>query len=687
MARKKSRKPSSRSAMGKQEDEAERRRKDVPMFSFEGLRVHWKTLAGVSAALFIALIASVLVVGAVTSAANFEVTLSADFVQAKAGSTVTFDATVQNTAQLSPFAYETHLVNLPPGWTVVQGEDLFGLAAGESRVVRVEVLAAGSTPPNHDYPIELKVIAKTPDGSQELGVKAAPVTVKLLGSDIEVEMLEHGTSLAFEGNTTQETVQFTACGTPQTAPALLYPAAGLPTAAGVSFRLAGPDLNATGYIEVDLGADGTFDGNRTLNSFGDRFNLPPDVLAEWAEAHPASGPNATVPLSFRSCTNATGGWNVTFDAPLVSYLAPLGEGGSYAVSFDLVDQPSGSAVISLRVTNHEARDLTAVVSLPDLPERWTTSLPAGGSPLTLEANGGWRTTEFTVSVAKTAAEGPNPVEVSACLQGNANDCSSTTMALEVGKTQYFEVKTYLEPVSIRTTYISRSTDVLLFARNLGNQPVSLIPSVDLNVPDVTSVFWYYDVENGEPEHVMVTDENVTLAVGEARFLVLRVRVSPTAAQSVAQVHPNFQGTENGQVQNLFLNIQISPFPAPPSEGPTALGDNLTVEYTVSAADGALLYKTNQVAFTQLIDSGARPTHPNFTKLTASGYSPYQYTLKNESAYRGTVHEGFEPLLAGAYREEVFVFWLSPDQTMYPAGHPLRNDYVVVQVKVVGLEQA
>jgi len=680
VARKKSGKSSSRSALMKQEDAEETRRKEVPVFSLEGLSVHRRTLAlylgGAVAALFVGSIFA----GAVTSAANFDVTLSESFVQGKAGAEVSFEVTVQNTAQLSTYAYETHLVGVPPGWSVVQGEDLFGLSAGQSRVVGVRVLPGGATPPNHDYSMEVLVVAKTTDGVRALESKARTVTVKLLPSDLEVTLLARGSTGVFEGGAPEANVSFTACGAPAAPVALPYPSDGEPTAGGVAFRLTGPNLTATGSIEVDLGADGTYELNRTLNFVEGRFELPPDKLVEWAADHPGSGPNASIPLQFRSCVAGSGPWNVTLSAPMLSYLAPLRPGANYTATFADTQSPTGKATISLRATNHEDRNLTAVVRLPDLPSGWSSSLPAGGTPLTLEAGGGTRNTEFTLNVAKNATVGLHDVEVAACLQANERDCTAAVLPVDVGPTEFFEVKVYAEPGSIKTGYVSRPTDILLFVSNLGNQPTAFVPGVDLNVPEVTHTFWYGD-------HEMVTDEPLGLNVSETRFLVLRVSVSPSAPQSVAQVHPLFKSTTTSQETRLFFNIQIQAFPTPDSDGPIRLGDNVTVEYTVATAAGALLFKTNQITFSSLLDSGARPTHPNYTKPAGSSYAPYQFTLRNATAYAGTVHEGFEAFLLGAYREETLVLWLSPDETKYPAGSPIHDEVVVVELKVIGLERA
>ncbi|MGH2690806.1 MAG: hypothetical protein ACRDKW_18650, partial [Actinomycetota bacterium] len=332
------------------------------------------------------------------------VRLSESFVQAKAGATATFDVTVQNTAQLSTFAYETHLVGVPPGWTVLQGEDLFGLTAGASRVVTVEVLPAGATPPNRDYAMEMVVIAKTPDGTRQLESKARTVTVKLLPSDFQVTLLHRGQTDAFEGIGPTSNLTFTACGTPAPAHSFAFPSDGEPTTSSLNYRMTGPNLTNSGNIELDLGADGTYELNHSLDLVGGRFDLPPAQMVQWAVDPPSTGPNATIPFHIRTCIAGSSLWNVTLSSAVLNYLSPLAPGANYTAVFADQQSPTGSTTISLRVTNNEPRNVTAVVRLPELPPGWTSSLPAGGTPLTLEASGGFRNTEFTLNVAKNATE-------------------------------------------------------------------------------------------------------------------------------------------------------------------------------------------------------------------------------------------------------------------------------------------
>ncbi len=664
----------------KQEEAEEARRQEVPVFSLEGLTVHRKRIALYILGTVVALVVAAIVAGALTSASNFEVTLSQSFIQAKAGASASFDVTVQNTAQLSVFAYETHMVGVPAGWSVVRGEDVFGLAPGQSRVLTVELLAAGSTPPNHDYSMELKVIAKTPDAMRELESKVRGVTVKLLGSDLEVTLLARGTTDVFAGGALNTTLSFAACAGPGASAALPYPGDGEPTSAGLTYIMLGGDPNTTGWIEVDVGGDGTFEVNQTLDGNGARIELPPDALAQWDEANPAAGVNASLPLGFRSCTNATGAWNVALTAPLMTYLAPLGPNASYPVDTPNTNEATGTARVSLRVTNNEDRDLTALVRLPDLPAGWQTSLPGDGSAVTLEADGGFRNLEFTIDVAKTTEVGVSEVEVAACLEGNDYDCQGQDVPLDVGESEYFEVKTYTEPSSIKAGYITRWVDFLLVARNLGNQPTEFVARVELNVPEVRHEFWYGD-------EVLDRDEPFPLEVGESRFLVLRINILPTASQSVIQIHPVFASTTTTSEQRLFMTVNILPYPTPAADGPMVLGDNVTAEYAVATAEGALLFDTNQIVFDSLIDTGERLTHPNYTRPTSERLAPYQFTLKDASKYDGTIHRGFEAFLLGGYREETLVFWLVPGETLYPASNPIRDEIVVIEVKIIGLEKA
>jgi hypothetical protein len=679
MARSKSGKPTSRSALMKQEDEDEARRKDVPMFSLEGIRVHWKTLAGIFVAVILLFAAVGFTLATVTSASNFEVSVSQNFVPTKAGDVVAFEVTVQNTAQISAFAYETHLVGVPPGWTVQQGEDIFGLGAGQSHKVRVEILATGSTPPNHDYAMELTVLAKTPDGARQLGSKSQVVTVKLIPTDFGVLLLTRGRTTVFPSGSATHNVTFAACGATVSA-ALDYPAFGEPTGASVGYRLQGPDPNVTGRIEVDLGADGSFELNQTLDAVGGRFALPPEEVAAWTDAHPAGPSNGSLPLAFRSCTNATAAWNATLEAPDLAYLAPTGAQGSYPVSYPNDNSPTGTATVTARVTNRESRPITAMVRVEGLPGGWKTSLPDGGTPLTLEANGGNRTTEFTLDVTKNTSVGRTTVKLAACQQGNAFDCTLEDVPLAVGASPYFEVKAYLEPSPIRSVYVSRPADTLILLRNLGNQNVTVTPSVDAHLQEVTTSYW-------AGNRTLQTDEPITLSVGEARFIVLRIEVPAGAPQTVAQVHPVFRSVENTQEQRLFFNVNVLAFPPGAGAGPIEVGDNVTLEYTVSTRDGALLYRTNQAAFVSLVDSGARPTHPAFVKSSSASYAPYQFTLRNATQYEGTVHEGFEPFVAGAYRDESVVLWLDPSQTDFAADHPLKDATIVVELKVLGVTEA
>ena len=650
MARGPKSKSASKSALQLQEDEEARRRAEVPIFSLEGLRVHkWKIAAIFVAALLVLVVLSV-VLTSLTSAVNLDIASASSFERAKAGDRVNFTVSVRNTAQISSFAYEVHVLGMPPNWTAAAGEDVFPLKAGESRDVKVELATGASSPPEHDYPVVVKAIAKTGDLKSTLASKSLTLTVRVVSSDLRLGFETRVTQASFSNGAPFVQNDLTACGAAPVEASFALPVGANVSSASLALTYASSDPNATGFVAADVGDDGSLDGNLTLGPAALRLGLAASAFANYSAAHNGASSPLTVPVRFESCMNATS-WGFNLTAPLLTFQRPLGANESLPVEVTNPNSETGEARLIARVTSREARPLSILVNLPNLPSGWETQPVLSSTPIQVAAFTS-NTLDFTLQVAKRTPVGDVPLNFTACVQVNANDCISAPLRLDMPAAPFFTVETYVQPLQLKEVSRGRFVDTLLFAQNKGNQPTAFTIEMQ-GRPGLT--FTFFDGRG----NLSLTDE-VPLALNESRPFALRVRAEPSAATSIYPVAPRFHNASNGIRQgDMFISINVVDAPASPRT--LQVGLKGTVDFA-GVTEGGLLFDTNIFSMLPLIDQKRRPTHPEYERPSTHGVTPYEFTLETFQDYTQTVHKGFEAYLDGMHERETIVLWLTPAQT-------------------------
>ncbi len=672
MARGPGSKSSSKSALQLKEDEDARRLAEVPIFSLEGLRVHRKKILviGVVAILGLGVFSAVLT--SVTSAVNLDIGSASTFERTKAGDPVNFTVNVRNSAQLSSFAYEVHVLGMPPNWTVASGEDVFALKAGESRDVRLELSTGASSPPEHDYPIVVKAIAKTGDLKSTLASKSVTLTVRVVASDLRLGFETRVTQSAFAAGAASVQNNVTACGTAAVQASFDLPPAANVSSASFAVTFASADPNATGTLAADVGNDGSLDGNLTLVPGALRLGLAASAFGNYSAAHNGASSPLTVPVRLESCMNATA-WGFNLTSPLLTFQRPFAPGEALPIDVLNANSATGEARLVARVTSHEARPLSLVLNLPNMPPSWETQPVLSSTPLAV-APGTSSTLDFTLQVAKTTPVGEVALNFTACVQVNANDCVTAPLRLDMPPAPFFTVETYIQPLQLKEVTRGRFVDTLLFAQNKGNQAtaftIELQPRAGLN-------FTFFDGRG----NLTLADE-VLLALNESRPFALRVRADPSAATSVYPVAPRFHNDSKGIIQgDMFLSINVVEAPITPRV--LNVGSKGTVDF-VGVTDRGLLFDTNIFSILPLVDQKRRPTHAEYERPTTGGGTPYELTLGTFASYTQTVHKGFEAFLDGMHERETVVFWLTPAQTQLPENAVLRDATLVFEVKVTAI---
>ena len=669
MARGSRSKSASKSALQQKEDEDARRRAEVPIFSLEGLHVHQKKILVIGVAAVLLLAGFTAVLASLTSAINLDIAAPTSFERAKAGERVNFTVSVRNTAQLTAFAYEVHVLGMPPNWTVASGEDVFPLKAGESRDVRLELATGASSPPEHDYPVVVKAIAKTGDLKATLASKSVTLTVRIVSSDLRLAFETRVTESAFAGGTAFVQNNLTACGpAPLLAPFAL-PAAANVTSASFALTYEAADPKATGYLAADVGDDGTLDGNITFAPGALRLGLAASAFANYSASHNGASSPLNVPVRLVSCMNATA-WGFNLTDPLVNYQRPLGASDALPVEAANPNSETGEARLVARVTSLESRPLSILLSLPGAPSAWETQPILSSTPIRV-APGTSNTLDFTLQVPKKTPVGEVALNVSACVQVNANDCVAAGLRLDMPAAPFFTVETYVQPLQLKEVTRGRSVDTLLFAQNKGNQATGF--TIDM-VPRPGLTFTFFDARG----NLSLTDE-VPLAVNESRPFALRIRAEPSAATSVYPVAPRFRNETRGILQgDMFISINVVDAPASPRTFEVGLKG--TVDF-VGVTEGGLLFDTNIFSILPLVDQKRRPTHAEYERPATGGVTPYEFTLDTFQNYTQEVHKGFESYLAGMHERETLVLFLAPSQTQLPLNAVLKDETLVFEVKL------
>lgn len=669
MARGSASKSASKSALQLQDAEDARRLADVPIFSLEGLRVHRKKILAIGVAAILVLAVFSLVLSSVTSAANLDIGSPTTFARAKAGERVNFTVNVRNSAQLSSFAYELHVLGMPANWTVASGEDVFPLKAGESRDVRLELSTGASSPPEHDYTIVVKAIAKTGDLKSTLASKSVTLTVRVVASDLQLNFETRTTQPTFTDGAAFVQNNLTACGSAPVQASFSLPPGANVSSASFSVAFAATEPNATGSLSADVGNDGSLDANLTFGAGPLRLNLPPASFHDYSASHNGATSPVIVPVRLESCMNSTA-WGFNLSAPLITFQRPLSASEALPVDVLNANSATGEARLVARVTSHEARPLSIVLNLPNMPVTWETQPVLSSTPIQV-APGTSNTLDFNLHVAKTTPVGDLPLNFTACVQVNANDCVTGPLRLDMPAAAFFTVETYIQPLQLKEVTRGRSVDTLLFAQNKGNQPTGFI--IDLPArPGL--VFTFFDARG----NISLVDE-IPLAVNQSRPFALRVLAEPSAATSLYPVAPRFHNNSKGIIQgDMFISINVVEGPATPRT--LNLGSKGSVDF-VGLTDAGLLFDTNVFSMQPLIDQKRRPTHPEYERPASGGGTPYELTLGTVESYTQTVHKGFEPYLAGMLERETLVIWLTPLQTQLPANAVLRDATLVFEVKL------
>jgi len=671
MARDSGRKPVSKSARQQQDERHEAdRRADTPLFSFEGLSVHKRKLAAIFAAILLVPLGLFIAVGAVTSPAALDLTSSAAFAQARSGDPANFTLTVRNSAAFVSYAYEAHVLALPPGWSTAVGETAFALSPGASRTIPLSLSTGADAPPGHDYPLTVKVIVKTGDLSRTLASKSISLTVRIVASDLRLVLESRVTTGNFAANDPSLDLSFSGCaGAPSTV-SYEVPAGANITSASFTVNYNFSDPNATGYLTADVGADGSIEANITLVTATPRLTLGQSGFANYTAAHPAApGTNLTVPIAIAACTNTTMA-NFTLNGALINYQHPTPAGQLVLAEASNPAVPTASARFLARIVNNEPRPLTFIVGLPNLPSGWELTPALATTPIPVSARSS-NILDFTVHIAKTAPQGQIPLNFTACLQANPADCATAAATVDMPVAPYFTVKTYVEPANLKEVVRGRSTDIILFAQNLGNVPTAFTIEVPPR-PGLEVTFF-----DGSGNLSLSTD--IPLALGQRRLFVMHVSPDPTASSSVYTVTPTFRNASAGLIQsNLFLSINVLDPPAVPNAARE--GSRLTVDF-IGVTDKGLLFDTNMLAFLPLVDQKQRPTHPQYARPASTGVTPFEFTLDSLANYTNTAHKGFEPYLLGALERETLVFWLTPEQTKLPVTAFLKDETLVFEVRI------
>jgi len=369
--------------------------------------------------------------------------------------------------------------------------------------------------------------------------------------------------------------------------------------------------------------------------------------------------------------NATS-WTATLNNALLGYQHPTAPGA--VVSADVSNPNTPQALVHLlaRLTNAEPRPVNLIVGLPTLPAGWDFTPALATTPINV-APGASNILDFTLRMAKTTAPGEMPLTFQACIQANPRDCASAPATVSMPAVPYFTVKTYVEPATLKEIYRGRSTDVLLFAQNLGNEPTAFEVNVG-NSPGLNVSFL-----DGSGPLGMGPGSELALGLNQTRLFVMHVTSVPGASSSVYSVNPTFRNASAGIVQsNLFMSFNLID---PAADAKVAgLGSKLSVDFTGVTASG-LLFDTNQFSMLPLIDQHQRATHPQYVKPAAGTVTPYEATLQAASNYTGTIHKGFEPYLVGSMERETIVFWLTPAQTALPETAYLKDETLVFEVHI------
>jgi hypothetical protein len=420
-----------------------------------------------------------------------------------------------------------------------------------------------------------------------------------------------------------------------------------------------------------VGADGSIDGNVTLSGPAPRINLGPSGFVNYSLNHPAPSGSLVVPVAITSCMNATS-WNATLNNALLGYQFPTPAGAVTPADTSNPNSPQALVHFLARLTNDEPRPVSLIVGLPTLPTGWDFTPALATTPINVPP-GGSNLLDFTLRVAKSTAEGEMHLDFQACIQANPRDCATAPATVSMPAVPYFTVKTYIEPATLKEVYRGRSTDVLLFAQNLGNEPtafeITVGSSPGLNVS-------FYD---GSGPLSLGPQTQVPLALNETRLFVMHVSAIPGASSSVYSLNPTFRNASAGIVQsNLFMSFNLIDPTIDPKVA--AVGSRLSVDFTGVTASG-LLFDTNQFSMLPLIDQHQRATHPQYVKPAAGSVTPYEVAIQELANYTGTAHKGFEPYLVGSMERETIVFWLTPAQTALPQTAFLKDETLIFEVHI------
>jgi hypothetical protein len=662
----------SKSALQLKEEADERRKKDIPLFSLEGIVVHKRKILALALGIMIAFGVLLAVVASVSAPSNLTVAASSTFSQARSGEPANFSLTVKNTAAFSAYAYEVHALLLPPGWSVLSGEDAFALKSGESRQIPFSVSTGADAPPNHDYPITVKVFAKSGDLARTLSSTSTTVTVRILSSALTLGFESRVTTGLFAANQSTAGFTFSACGASGAPLVIEAPSDANITSVGFSLNFnASGNPDATGYLTADVGADGSIESNSTMTGAPSRVTLGAGGFANYSLLHPAAPPTLTVPVALYACANATS-WAITLTDALVNYQHPAAPLEPVLADATNVIAPDATAHFLARVVNDEPRPLTIVLGLRDTPTGWTTAPTLGTTPIPVPAHSS-NTLDFTLHILKNAPQGNISLVFVACLQANPNDCATRPETVTMPAIRFFTVKSYVEPATLKVLYQGRSLDILLLAQNAGNTPTAFLIDLPLQ-PGLTATFRDASGNISGPTQV-------PLALNESRPLVLHLAADLGLTPSVYTVIPNFRNITAGQAPvqaDLRFQVHVQPPPDPPRLA--AIGSKLTVDFAGITQNG-LLVDTNIFSILPLIDQHQRPTHPQYVRPAGAGVAPYEFTVKALADYQNVEHKGFEPFIVGALEQETLVFWLTPDQTKLNPNAFLFGETLVFEVKV------